>query len=153
VLTLRRARKQHLSNLMSEISNLPPPNPGGISLSLFLVYVPPPSPPLPQMAAQLMLNAETPCLLLNPVPNPTVSVPTLPSHTHLSLDSVSFSPDMVESLLSTLKSDSATSPDGISRHVLKTCCAALAQPLSVLFTLSFAQGHLPSEIRLYHRSA
>jgi len=51
---------------------------------------------------------------------------------------------MVESLLSTLNSDSATSPDGISLRVLKTCSAALAQPLSVLFTLSFAQGHLPS---------
>ena len=43
-----------------------------------------------------------------------------------------------------LDSDSATGPDGISLRVLKTCSSALAHPLSVLFTLSFAQGHLPS---------
>ena len=78
------------------------------------------------------------------VPNQSLSVPTLSSHTQLFLDSVSFSPDKVESLLSNLDSDSATSPDSISPHVLKTCSAALAHPLSVLFTLSFAQGHPPS---------
>ena len=78
------------------------------------------------------------------VQNPSLSLPTLPSHTQLSLDSVSFSPDKVESLLSNLDSDSATGPEGISPRVLKTCSSALAHPLSVLFTLSFAQGHLPS---------
>ena len=78
------------------------------------------------------------------VPNPSLSVPTLPSHTQLFLDSVSFSPDKIENLLSHLDSDSATSSDSISPHVLKTCSAALAHPLSVLFTLSLAQGHLPS---------
>ena len=57
---------------------------------------------------------------------------------------MSFSPDKVESLLSNLDSDSATGPDGISPRVLKTSSAALAHPLFVLFTLSFAQGHLPS---------
>ena len=67
----------------------------------------------------------------------TQSHPTIP-------DSVSFSPDKVESLLSNLDSDSATGPDGISPRVLKTCSSALAHALSVLFTLSFAQGHLPS---------
>ena len=78
------------------------------------------------------------------VPNPSLSVPTSPSHTQLFLDSVSFSPDKVESLLSNLDSDSATGPDGISPRVLKSCSAALSHPLSVLFTLSFSQGHLPS---------
>ena len=58
--------------------------------------------------------ASQPC-----VPNPSFSVPTLPSHIQLVLDSVSFSPDKVESLLSNLDSDSATSPDGISPRVLK----------------------------------
>ena len=47
-------------------------------------------------------------------------------------------------MLSNLDSDSATGPYGISPHVLKTCSAALAHPLSVLFTLSFAQDHLPT---------
>jgi len=80
-----------ISSLNSQ-TPLPPPNPGGISSNLFLVYVPP---PLPQMAT-----------------------PTLPSQTQLSLDSVSFSSDKVESLLSNLDSDSATGPD--SRYQL-TC--------------------------------
>ena len=40
--------------------------------------------------------------------------------------------------------DSATSPDGISPHVLKTCSVALAHAFSVLFTLSFPKGYLPS---------
>ena len=35
-----------------------PPNPGGVQLSLFLVYGPPPSPPLPQIAAQLTLHVK-----------------------------------------------------------------------------------------------
>ena len=47
-------------------------------------------------------------------------------------------------MLSNLDSDSATGPDGISPRALKSCSSALAHPLSVLFTLSFAQGHLPS---------
>ena len=46
------------------------------------------------------------------VQNPSLSLPTLPSHTQLSLDSVSFSPDNVESLLSNLDSDSAIGPEG-----------------------------------------
>uniref|UniRef100_A0A8C4R2B4 Reverse transcriptase domain-containing protein n=1 Tax=Eptatretus burgeri TaxID=7764 RepID=A0A8C4R2B4_EPTBU len=85
------------------------------------------------------------------VRNPSLSEPTLPNRTQLSLDSVSFSPDKVESLLSNVDSDSATGPDGICPHVLKTCSSALAHHLSalahhlsVIFTLSFAQGHLPS---------
>ena len=76
--------------------------------------------------------------------NPSLSLPTLPSHTQLFLDSVSFSANNVESLLSNLNSDSATGPDGISTCVLKTCSAALAHPLSVLFTFAFAHCHLPS---------
>ena len=78
------------------------------------------------------------------VQNPSLSLPILPSRTQLSLDYVSFSPDKVESLLSILNSDSAPGPDGISPRFLITCSSALAHPLSVLFTLSFAQGHLPS---------
>ena len=78
------------------------------------------------------------------VPNPSFSVATFPSHTQLFLDSVSLSPDKVESLLSNLDSDCATGPDGISQCILKTCSSVLAHPLSVLFTLSFAQSHLPS---------
>ena len=47
-------------------------------------------------------------------------------------------------MLSNLNSDSTTGPDGISPCVRKTCSAARAHPLSVIFTLSFSQSHLPS---------
>ena len=49
------------------------------------------------MEATLDFNKAGPTLL-------QLSAPTLPSHTQLSLDSVSFSPDKVESLLSNLDS-------------------------------------------------
>ena len=72
------------------------------------------------------------------------SVPTLPTCTQLLLDSVPFAPEKVEKFLGTLNSDSTTGPDGIGSHILNNCSAALALPLSSLFTLSFALGHLPS---------
>ena len=65
------------------------------------------------------------------VSNPSLSVPTLPSHTQLFLESVSFSLDMVESLLANLDSDSPTSPDGISLRARKTCSAALVFCLEI----------------------
>ena len=77
-------------------------------------------------------------------PNPSLSVSILPCHTPLLLDCV-FCTENVERVLSTLNSESPTGPDGISSQVLKTCSAALAHPLSVLFTLSFVLGHLPFE--------
>ena len=55
-----------------------------------------------------------------------------------------FAREKVEKFLEAIDSDSATGPDGISSRVRKTCSAALADPLSALFTLSFARCHLPS---------
>jgi len=46
-----------ISSLNSQTS-LPPPNPGGFQLCHFLVYLTPPSLPLPQMAAQLQLHVK-----------------------------------------------------------------------------------------------
>ena len=102
VSTLRRARKQHLSNLKSEPSKLSPSSKSWWRLIKSVSGVcSPPSPLLPQMATLAeCLNsvfASKSC-----VRNPLLSVPTLPSHTLLSQDSVSFSPDKVESLLSNL---------------------------------------------------
>ena len=56
---------------------------------------------------------------------------------------MSFAPENVEKIPATLDSDSAIGPDGINSRVLKTCSAALAHPLSAIFTLSFGRGHLP----------
>ena len=64
-------------------------------------------------------------------PKPLVlSLPTLPSHTQLLLDSMYVAPEKVEKFLATLDSDIATGLDGISSRVLKTCSAVLALPLS-----------------------
>ena len=84
-------------------------------------------------------------MLLNLVsPNPSLSVPILPYRVQLPLDSLSFASEKVEKVLSTLDSDSATGPDGISSRVLKSCSAALSHSISALFTPSFVLGHLPS---------
>ena len=88
------------------------------------------------------------------VRKPSLSVPTLPSHTQLSVNSVSFvdTPDKVESLLSNL--DSATGPDGISPGVLKTCSSALAHPLCSIHPLIFSRSSaICLEISKHYRPA
>ena len=65
----------------------------------------------------------------------------------------SFSLKKVERFLAILNSDFVTGPDGISAYILKTCSAALAHPLSALFTWSFSlcsfhlPGHLPTSLQ------
>ena len=90
------------------------------------------------------------CLLPNHAPPTARSLYpcTLPSRTQQLLRIVSFTTEKVEKILSTLDFDSATGLDGISSHMLKTCSAAIALPLSALFTLQFAQGHLLSAWKL-----
>ena len=83
------------------------------------------------------------CASKSCVPNPSLSVPILCCQTQLILDSVSFAPEKVEKVLSTLDSDFVTGLDSIISHVLKTCSAAPAHPLSALFTSSFVLCHLP----------
>ena len=75
------------------------------------------------------------------VRNPSLSVPTLPSHNQLSLDSVSSS-DKVESLLSNLNSDSATGPDGISPRVLNAPLLLPAPLLLLTLSLFYSTTHL-----------
>ena len=74
-------------------------------------------------------------------PNLSLDVPTIPNRTHILLPCI-FAPEKVEKFLETLDCDSATVADGFSACVLKTCSAALAYPISALFSQSFAQGHI-----------
>ena len=148
VSTLRRAKKQHLSQLKSELSNLFPNSKSWWCLIKSVSGVCSPSLTSNGRTADTA-REKAECVnsvfaLKSCVWNPSLSVPTLPSRRQLSLDSVSFSPDKVERLLWNLDSDSVTGPDSSSPRALKTCSSALAHPLSVLFTLSFTQGHLPS---------
>ena len=63
-----------------------------------------------------------------------------------------FAPEKVEKGLSTLDSDPATGPDGISSRVLKTCSAALSHPLSSLlnhhlcYIIFHLLGNLPTSL-------
>ena len=158
VSTLRRARKQHLSHLKSELSILSPSSKSWWHLIKSVSGVSSPTIPSHTSNSRTADTAREKAECLNSVfaskycvQNPSLSVPTLPSHTQLSLDSVSFSPDKVNSLLSNLDSDSATGPDGISPRVLKICSAALAHPLS----LSLCSIHPLSSIHplIYSRSS
>ena len=107
VSTLRRARKQHLSHLKSDLSKLSPSSKSWWCpvKSVSGVW----SPSIPSLTSNGLTadTAREKAECLNSefadkscVQNPSLSLPTLPSCTQLSLDSVSFSPDKVESLLS-----------------------------------------------------
>ena len=51
-------------------------------------------------------------------------------------------------ILNSLKVSKAPGPDGIHGEVLKNCASSLANPLSLLFNLSFSTGCIPSEWKL-----
>ena len=104
--TLRRVRKQHLSNLKSKLSNLSPSSKSWWCLIKSVSGACAPSIPSLTSNGHTADTAREKAECLNLlfaskscVQNPSLSVPTLPSHTQLFLDNVSFSPDKVESLL------------------------------------------------------
>ena len=63
-------------------------------------------------------------------------------------DTVITSEDVHEALVS-LDPNKAMGPDGISPKVLKYCADVLCQPISYLFQLTIANGHLPSDWRTH----
>jgi hypothetical protein len=67
----------------------------------------------------------------------------LPLPTHL-LTNISFPIFKVEKLLTLCDPGGSPGPDGIHPRVLKECASVLALPYSILFSSSFATGHLPS---------
>ena len=98
VSTLRRARKQHLSKLKSELSNLSPSSKCWWCQIKSVSGVCSPSIASLTSTGRTADTAREKSECLNSVfaskycvRNPSLSVPTLPSHTQLSLDSVFFS--------------------------------------------------------------
>ena len=71
----------------------------------------------------------------------TLSYPTTPA-------SVYFPLEKVERFLANLDTDSAADPDDFGACVLNTCSAALAHPLSALFTPSVSLGKFLSAWKL-----
>jgi len=152
VSTFRRATKQHLSNLKNTFKrlSLPPQRPDGALLSLSLVYSVLPFHPFPLFnwhhGRILSWKGRMPqfCVCFQIFsPSPQSRYTSFPDESNCSWI-VSFAPEKVEKVLSILDFDSATGSDGNSSRVLKTCSAALAHPLSALFTISFVPSHLIS---------
>ena len=73
------------------------------------------------------------------------NIPACPSRTAATLDMVDFSPVAVAEALSKLKPHSSPGPDSIPNLLLQKCRIALAQPLAMLFTKSFASHVLPDD--------
>jgi len=114
---------------------LPPVKPGGALLNLSPVYTPLPSLQIAPQPTQLVRrqNVSILCLHQNLSPQP------LTQCIHLS-PSYPTAPVVCRLLLRRWESFwqsstlTVTGPDGISSHILKTCSAALALPLSALST-------------------
>ena len=60
---------------------------------------------------------------------------------------IEFSHDMIRNLLSKINSNKSCGPDEIHGKLLKNCAVGLAQPLSILFRLSYNTGVIPREWR------
>ena len=54
----------------------------------------------------------------------------------------------IRKLLAGINSNKACGPDGIHGNVLKRCADSLAQPLSIIFKLSYNAGTLPKDWKL-----
>ena len=68
--------------------------------------------------------------------------------TNDSLFDIDFNPLEIKGLLSNLNSNKACGPDGIHGKILKHCAVGLADPLSMLFKLSYNSGSLPKDWRV-----
>ena len=64
---------------------------------------------------------------------------------HNELNTVVFTPDVIEKKLLSLKSHSAPGPDGIHPRILKSCASSLKEPLSFVFEESMRSGRLPQD--------
>ena len=81
----------------------------------------------------------------------TSSVPSLPvMNVGNTLDNVIFSREKVLSKLKKLKTGKAPGPDGWHPRILREVAEAIAQPLSLLFQLSFESDDFPEEWRTGH---
>ena len=72
---------------------------------------------------------------------------TLPLPAH-KFDSITVTPDDVESTLKTLKLGKAAGPDAINNRILKELADSLSLPLSDIFNYSLSSGKLPSVWKL-----
>lgn len=73
----------------------------------------------------------------------TENLPTLPPKTANSMPEITISVKGVSTLLSKLKPNKASGPDGISSRLLKEAGSSIAPALSLIFEASITQGKVP----------
>ncbi len=56
---------------------------------------------------------------------------------------IDFSISKIKELLSGINSNKACGPDGIHGRILKHCAVSLANPISLIFKLSYNSGSIP----------
>ena len=145
--------KLQISRLNSQAHLLPPSHGGALSSLLWCwlpFYHPPPLRPITSTSVTAEVRAECPYSVFASkpwVPNPSCSVPVAPRHTNPHFDFVRDSPAKAEKVLSGLDPASASGPDDIGGHVLKSYKSSVASFLSALFSLSFSFGTFPSALR------
>ena len=61
---------------------------------------------------------------------------------------LNFNENKIYHILRTLNPSKAAGPDGIHGQILKHCASSLAQPLSILYNISFKTGQIPDEWKL-----
>ena len=72
-------------------------------------------------------------------------LPDFPDRSYTSiLDSIKFTPALVKKSLQKLNPNKSPGPDGLHPYLLRELCDELAYPLSLLFTRSMQEGHVPS---------
>ena len=84
------------------------------------------------LTSQMQLNDEN-------VPLPNLTVP----NNILLIQNITIMPGEVKDILSTLKLDKSSGPDGINNRVLKELSTELANPLCALFNFSLSQSTVP----------
>ena len=74
------------------------------------------------------------------------NIPTLESKDDIpQLDDMAISPSMVCSVITKLKSEKSTGPNGWPIEVIKQCSQQISIPLSIIFNKSFQSGVLPQD--------
>ena len=79
-----------------------------------------------------------------PPEDASYTLPNFVHKTHLRLNKINITDELVQNVLRTLNVNKANGPDGISNQLLKSCSNSLARPLQHLFNKCQDTGNYPS---------
>ena len=63
------------------------------------------------------------------------------------LTDITFTKDIVESTIKSLKTNSAPGPDGMTCEILAKCAPVIRDPLTALFSKSLSEGSVPNIVK------